>query len=123
VFTSADGSAWSVLESTLSLSGSPVVGMAYGNGIYLLLCQDGLLYKSADLATWTELDSPDSGGFSGLACDGSRFYLSLSGGSIYSTADGASWRFYPLPSGRTYGSIIWAADMDGGVFMIPRAAG
>ncbi len=68
-------------------------GIAYGNGAYVAIFQDGNMYRSTDADSWTKVTDPSlpAGDFRGISFGAGVFVLVGYDGLIASSTDGISW--------------------------------
>lgn len=88
VFSSADGQTW-IQNGTVS---SHLRGVAFGNGQYVAVSDNGGVYTSADLQTW---QSQISGTTQHLraVCYAYGFFVAVGdGGTLLTSADGVVWQ-------------------------------
>jgi hypothetical protein len=112
IYTSPDGFTWT--PSTVTLP-SPVVDVAYGNGIFVAIAQSSpaLAYSSEDGKSWTPAEIPGAGPSTNqaLAFGNGTFVASL-GDRIGRSLDGKSWAFVPVanPNVIEFGAgtfVVW----------------
>jgi hypothetical protein len=80
-----------------STSGVPVgntsgMGIAYGNGVYVSVFNNGSIYSSANGTAWSKVSNPGiPSGFFRLAFGTGVFVLAGDGGRIFTSTDGLTW--------------------------------
>jgi hypothetical protein len=113
LYTSPDGVTW-----TKRNSGTPYLnGVAYGNGTFVAVGDDGIVVTSPDGVTWTERNSGTNSNFYAVAYGNGTFvavgyaYPAF----IYTSTDGVVWTgkasasSYSVPYGVTYGNSTFVA--------------
>ena len=96
ISTSTDGITWSSVTYSSNLSGYDWKGMAYGDGKFVILGEDGFISTSTDGTTWTQaaqaIDNSEMEEFwRSIAYNGIKFVALSVGGSISTSTDGVAW--------------------------------
>ena len=97
IIRSTDGSDWELFKSPIGSNGSPY-GIAYGNGTYCLVGNNGQVFTSSDLKQWKKSSNYNATriDFSDIAYGNGKFVgigmLNASEELLYST-DGLEWNF------------------------------
>jgi photosystem II stability/assembly factor-like uncharacterized protein len=125
-YKSGDGIHWSQTEAYPN-TGRPsaVVGVSYGNGIYLAVDTNGFVFSSSTAATWTQVS--DTGANFTSLCFGMNYFTLLSSwGVIYLTSDGVTYSF-PSPGlaeNASYNAIQWVPSLGtSGSFVVAGISG
>ena len=108
--TSTDGITWT--QRTLPISQVSNSYLAFGNGRFALIKQDGNdAAHSTDAITWTTVTLPEFGTYTDLSFDGSRFIATQQSSSSYlRSTDGITWVKRVLTSGTELpGNIAWTS--------------
>jgi hypothetical protein len=126
VMTSPDGLAWSLQDAGVAL-----VGITYGNGLFVAVGAAGAIVTSEDGKSWIRRDSGTSAPLYGAAYGGGN-YVAV-GTAIVSSKDGVHWVSRPNPStsflrGVAYGGRSFVAVGEGGTVvqsgsLVPRLIG
>ncbi len=121
---SVDGVTWDP-AFMLSRSSGGSVGVAYGNGVYVCVLDDGEIFTSPDSVTWTQRYSPARvfNGITDIAFANGRFLAIGYNGSNYvalRSFDGVKWAVKTLKSDHGFGSTIVVGD---GEFLVPIRGG
>ncbi len=88
VFSSADGQTWTQ-KGTVP---SPLRGVAFGNGQYVAVSENGGIYTSADLQTWQAQTSGTAQHLRAVCYAYSFFVAVGDGGALLTSTDGTVWQ-------------------------------
>ena len=98
VYTSQDGSAWTLLSRFMVQNGQWITKAAHGQGLYVVVGHGGLAATSPDAVHWTVaplvLDSGPSTApldLSGVVHTGNRFVAVAANGHVATSTDGQHW--------------------------------
>ena len=86
ILTSKDGEAWSVVDTRAN---EILNAAAYGNGVYVLVGERGVVMSSTDTETWEFQEATDQN-IRSLAFAHSQFYA-FGGPSYWTSQDGITW--------------------------------
>lgn len=111
IATSPDGITWT--QRTDNIASVPYSG-AYGNGVYIVVGDDGATSHSADGITWTAGSIPGHSGFrSTITFLVDKFYVTDQFGGMAMAAsestDGVTWTAVTAPSNYALGSLMVSA--------------
>lgn len=87
VLVSSNGINWSD-KAEISAS---LMEIAYGNGIYVTVGNEGAIYTSTDLSNWTKRESNTSLKLVGVSFGKGLFIITGDSGIILTSADGITW--------------------------------
>ncbi|GAB3508573.1 hypothetical protein GCM10027442_15000 [Emticicia fontis] len=91
IYISDDGNNWTkVIDSDIPAT-STFKGVAYGNGIFVLVGDDGLILSSTDGLDWTQRTSGVTANFNKLIFVESKFYAVGASRTLVSSSDGINW--------------------------------
>lgn len=113
MYTSTNGVTWSI-NSTLPNGYG--MSIAYGAGVYVLVCNDGTTYSSTNLTTWTARTNSGTGsaGWNYVTFGNGAFVsvqgFSTSGTSVGYSTDGITWSQKAVTSSR-YFKVIYANSL------------
>ena len=92
VLTSPDGVVWTEQnfgETNAYVLG--VLGVAYGNGIFVAVGGEGMIFTSTNGTDWTTNNSGTSGELDGVAYGGGTFLVTGVAGTLLTSTNGADW--------------------------------
>ena len=84
-----DGITWT--DSTLAEVSNSVQGLAYGNSLYVAVCNGGVIYASSDGAVWDQVTSVTTDNLEDIVYANNRFVVCTERGKVFYSADGQSW--------------------------------
>jgi sugar lactone lactonase YvrE len=112
--TSSDGARW---VTQLPITRERLNGIAFGNGLFVAVGEDGAVFTSTDAQTWEaqELAGEAAPNLSGIAFDHGLFVAASSdaNGSIWTSPDGRNWTNRWVD----YGASFLAVSAAGGRFV------
>ncbi len=87
-WTSTDGFAWFLNPVSVQL---PLRGLAFGNGRFVAVGEDGFAFTSVDGITWTSLGRVVSRDINDVLFDGRQFVACGNRGLLLTSTDGVAW--------------------------------
>jgi len=88
ILTSPDGTAWTLRNSGTS---NDLRSVAYGNGLFVAVGEDGAILTSPDGASWTQRTSGTSNRLRGVTYGNGLFVAVGDRGAILTSPDGVNW--------------------------------
>lgn len=121
ILTSPDGITWTgrTVPNAYAVSGLKLQGAAYGNGIWVICGDGGLLWSSPDGITWTERVGADVGldatfgPLREVVFANGRF-VALGAGRAYVSTDGIAWKEKSVPNHK---NVTWHMTFNDGLFI------
>lgn len=104
---SSDGETWA---ESAGVPDDNLMGVAFGNGVFVTVSADGRTFHSADGQTLTEGSKIDILVATGITFGAGRFVIYGTGSSVFVSQDGSSFSEVPLPAN------IGHVDFAGGAF-------
>ncbi len=104
VLTSTNGLSWT---SSGPGGRKNLHGIAYGDGIYVTVANDGVYYVSADASTWRAGNWP-SGDLSDVVYGGGRFMAVGDSGVMFTSGDGTNWIRRVTGCGNDLRSVLYS---------------
>ncbi|MDH5785412.1 MAG: hypothetical protein OEZ16_07360, partial [Chromatiales bacterium] len=107
---STDGVNWNWLSRPCSTwtTGENWMDLAYGNGKYVAVGQEGCIMNSVDDgATWSEITPPVSDQLNDVIWDGAQFVAVGVAGTILTSPDGTGWTQRTSPSSETLITAVY----------------
>ncbi|MDB4418070.1 hypothetical protein N9262_02340 [Akkermansiaceae bacterium] len=87
VSLSSDGTTW----TRYYVNGNYMSGIAYGNGVYVIVASNSVIRVSADGTSWGSASGSISSNWNGIAFMNGLFVAVGSGGYIMTSPDGTNW--------------------------------
>lgn len=97
ILTSSDGMAWT-LQSP-GQNQADLLGVAYGNGLYVAVGSGGTILTSPDAATWTQRETPTTAQLNAVAFGSGLFVAVGDGRTVLTSTDGTEWAPRHVDSG------------------------
>ncbi|MCB1615096.1 MAG: hypothetical protein KDI30_03685 [Pseudomonadales bacterium] len=119
IATSSSGTSWTARYTMTNGSSDAINGMAWGNGRFVGVGNNGAAVVSVDGVSWVETDTGVAQTLYDIAWNGSTFMAVGSGGVIRSSPDGVAWSAQTSPTTSTLKGITW----DGSRFLVVGSSG
>lgn len=104
VWRSVDGITW---YSATTPSGA-TQELAFGNGVFVIVTDNGYVYRSADAITWTQHSLPYSNNLAHILFNGSVFLVwQMAANRVMTSSDGITWTGGGAPAGLAFAQHGW----------------
>jgi photosystem II stability/assembly factor-like uncharacterized protein len=107
IFTSPNGTAWTVRSSGTSAG---LVAVAWSGKQFVAVGSSGTILTSPDGSKWTSQSSGTSASLASVAWSGKQFVAVGSSGTILTSPDGSKWTSQPSGTKSGLQSVVWSGS-------------
>lgn len=105
VISSFDGFSWWYSGPG---GGRNLHGIAYGNGVHVIVANSGRTFHSTNGTNWIRVDLPGGSDFSDVQFANGRFIAVGDNGTVYTSTNGAVWTRHPTACANDLRSVLYA---------------